>query len=202
MSSQVVSDVLLSKSPFVQCPHCEQKLPLRIEGKSEQPVAAWKCSNCGFSVNGYCEMALLLRNSHTVSLDDPYFDVGDDSDMAPEQRQTVAQMARRGAYRYRTDRRRAPRAASSFVAPAICLTPELMPFGEPFRVLVTNVSRDGAGLVNQQRINAGFIAMLLTPVPDGRVQVILKIIRQRQLKDPYYEIGGEFHLRLGSKNLA
>lgn len=202
MASHAVGRVLTNNSPFVQCAHCQQKLPLRVAGSSEQSAASWKCANCSKSVLGYCETALLLRNSHTVSLDDPYFDVSNSPEIDLQQRRTVAKMAERKPTGYQSDRRRSPRIPQSLVAPAICLTSGLMPFGTPFRVMVANLSREGAGLVNEGRIKADYIAMLLKPEPERAVQVIVRIVRHLQLEGPYYEIGGEFHLRLGSKSDA
>ena len=197
MTSQAVSDILTPNSPFIQCRQCEQKLPLRTTGSSEQIAAAWKCAKCNAPVVGFCEKALLQQNSHTVLLDDRYFDVSGVPEIDLEQLQAVAQMAQRKPTSHQAQGRRSERVAQSLVAPATCLTPELMPFGEPFQVMVANLSREGIGLVNRERIESDFIGMLLTLQPERTIQVIVRIKGHLQLEEPYYEVGGEFLLRLG-----
>ena len=68
--------------------------------------------------------------------------------------------------------------------------------------MVTNLSREGAGFVNRGRIKSDFIAMLLTPQPEKMIQIVLRIVRHLPLEGPYYKVGGEFHLRLGSGSSA
>ena len=63
--------------------------------------------------------------------------------------------------------------------------------------MVANLSREGAKFINRGRIRSDFIAMLLTPQPERTIQFIVRIVRHLRLKGPYYEVGGEFHLRLG-----
>ena len=202
MTSQAVAEIRTPKSPFIQCRQCEQKLPLRITGSSEQVATAWKCATCNVPVVGFCEKALLLRNPHTVLFDERYFDVSGLPEIDLEQRRTVAQMAQKKPAAHQVERRWSQRVAQSLVAPAICLTPELMPIGEPFQVMVANLSREGAGLVNRGRIKSDFVAMLLTPQPERIIQIVFRIVRHLQLEAPYFEVGGEFHLRLGGKRKA
>jgi hypothetical protein len=64
--------------------------------------------------------------------------------------------------------------------------------------VVANLSREGVGLVHPGRIEAEFIAMLLGAQEESPIQVIVRLVRHLQLEDPYFEIGGEFLLRLGS----
>ena len=199
MTSQAVGDILTPKSPLIQCRQCARKMPLRLTSRSVQMTAVWKCTTCSAQVVGYCEKALLLRNSHTVLLDDRYFDVSGVPEINLEQRRKVAQLAQSKPTPHQAERRRSERVAQALVAPAICLTPELMPFGTPFRVMVAHLSSEGIGLVNRGRIKSDFIAILLSPQPKRTIQVVVRIVRHLQLEDPYYEVGGEFHLRLGSE---
>jgi len=146
---------------------------------------------------------LLLQNSHTVLLDDRYFDLSSLPEINLEQqRRIVAKMAQRKPAAYQTERRRSKRVGQSLVAPAIHLTPELMPYEAPFQVMVANLSREGVGFVNRGRIKSDFIAMLLTPQPEKTNQVIVRIVWQLKLEGPFYEVGGEFHLRLGGESSA
>ena len=146
---------------------------------------------------------MLLQNSHTVLLDDRYFDLSGLPEINLEQqRRLVAKMAQRKPAAYQTERRRSKRVAQSLVAPAICLTPELMPFESSFQVMVANLSREGIGFVNRGRIKSDFIAILLTPQPEKTNQVIVRIVWQLKLEGPYFEVGGEFHLRLGGESNA
>ncbi len=202
MTAQAVCNLPTPKSPYIQCRQCEQMLPLRITDSSEQMAAAWKCATCKVPIIGFCEKALLQRNSHNVLLDDRYFDVSDVPEIDLEQRRTVAQMVQRKPTAYQIEQRRSQRVAQSLVAPAIYLTPELMPFEAPFRVMVANLSREGIGLVNRGRIKSDFIAMLLTLQPEKTIQVIVRIKGHLQLEEPYYEVGGEFYLRLGGTSGA
>jgi len=197
MTSQAVGNILTPKSPLIQCRQCARKMPLRLTSRSEQMAAVWKCATCSAQVVGYCEKALLLRNSLTVLLDDRYFNVNNVPEIDFEQRHVVAQMPQKKPTAYQAERRRSPRVPQLLVAPAICLTPELMPYGTPFQVMVTDLSREGVGLVNRGRIKSDFIAMLLTPRLERTIQVFVRIVRHVHLKDTYYVVGGEFHLRLG-----
>ena len=65
------------------------------------------------------------------------------------------------------------------------------------QVMVTDLSHEGIGLVNRGRIKSDFIAMLLSPRAERTIQVFVRIVRHVHLKDTYYVVGGEFHLRLG-----
>lgn len=139
-----------------------------------------------------------MRNPHSVLLDDRCFDVSGQPEIDEEQRRKACELTNRPASPAQLERRRSARVTQSLVAPAIALTSDFMPQGSPFRAMVANLSREGVGLVNLGRIDAEFIAMLFSCHEGTPIQVIVRIARHLQLEEPYFEIGGEFFLRLGS----
>lgn len=200
MTAPAADNILTPKTRFVQCPQCEQKLPLRSTGPEQETAARWYCATCNGLIEGYCEQALLVRNPQSVLLDAGYFDVSDQPEFSADQRRLMCSLTRRPSPVRQIDRRRSERDAHSLTVPAIALTHDLMPQGEPFWSLVANLSREGVGLVNPGRIKAEYLAMLLD-APEGEpIQVIVQIVRHLQLQEPFFEIGGEFLLRLGSVN--
>lgn len=198
MTAPVAEDIVTPKARFVQCPRCEQNLPLRSTGPELELPAVWRCSSCGNLVEGFCGQALLVRNPHLVLLHDRYFDVSGLPEIDSAERRRACELTTPIGPARQAERRRSSRSAQSFVAPAIALTPNLTPQGSPFRLTVANLSREGIGLVHPGRIDADFIAMLLGSQGSGHIQVIVRIVRHLQLEEPYFEIGGELFLRLGS----
>ncbi|MGI9430494.1 MAG: hypothetical protein ACR2NM_17670, partial [Bythopirellula sp.] len=65
-------------------------------------------------------------------------------------------------------------------------------------VMVANVSREGVGLVHNELIDSEFIAMRLPLDDEEPIQVVARLVRERALKKPLREFGGEFFVRLGS----
>lgn len=198
MTAPAAGNILTPKTRFVQCPQCEQKLPLRTTGPEQETSAVWRCAACREQAVGFCEQALLVRNPQSVLLDERYFDVSDQPEITAEQRRDMCSLTNRPATARQMAQRRSARVHQSLVAPAVLLTQNLMPKGVPFRALVANLSREGVGLVNPRRIEADYLAMLLGAHEGFPIQVIVHIVRHVQLVEPFYEIGGEFFLRLGS----
>jgi ribosomal protein L37AE/L43A len=198
MTASTIGNILAPKTPFVQCPQCEQKLPLRMSGPERDSSAVWRCAACNVSAEGSCERALLMRNPQSVLLDLRYFEVSDQPEIDAEQRRSAGELANQPPTENEVERRRSTRVTQSLVAPAVALTSNFMPQGAPFQTVVANLSREGVGLVHPGRIEAEFIAMLLGAQEESPIQVIVRLVRHLQLEDPYFEIGGEFLLRLGS----
>lgn len=84
------------------------------------------------------------------------------------------------------------------VVPAVLLSDALVPEGEPFPLMVSNLSKEGVGMIHDDRIDTEYLAIELSPTSQSPIQVILQVVRQRELTPPYFEIGGEFVVRLGS----
>jgi len=64
--------------------------------------------------------------------------------------------------------------------------------------MVANLSKEGVGLVHDGPIDTEHIVIEFSPNSKSPIQVIVRIVRQRELTPPYYELGGEFVVRLGS----
>ena len=64
--------------------------------------------------------------------------------------------------------------------------------------MITNMSREGVGIVHGQPLDCKYFALELRPNKDAPIQIIVRDIRQRQLNDQFREIGVEFFARLGS----
>ena len=86
----------------------------------------------------------------------------------------------------------------SLVVPAVRLDASLNPYGRSFQVMVANVSREGVGIVHNDTIDSEYIAMNLPLDNEEPIQVVARIVRERELKKPLREYGGEFYVRLGS----
>lgn len=54
------------------------------------------------------------------------------------------------------------------------------------------------GLVHDEIVDTDYLAIELSPRSRSPIQVIIRIVRQRELTPPYYELSGEFLVRLGS----
>jgi hypothetical protein len=121
-------------------------------------------------------------------------------DISLAQRQEVAKLAERHADDQQLLRRRTRRVAQSLVVSAVRLGQGFVPQGDAFKIMVCNLSREGIGLVHDESFDVKHIALELSPQSAEPIQVIVRLIRQQLLDDfsPYVEIGGEFHIRLGS----
>jgi len=121
-------------------------------------------------------------------------------DISLAQRQEVAKLAERHADDQQLLRRRSRRVAQSLVVSAVRLGQGFVPQGDAFKIMVCNLSREGIGLVHDESFDVKHIALELSPQSAEPIQVIVRLIRQQLLEDSssYVEIGGEFHIRLGS----
>ena len=79
------------------------------------------------------------------------------------------------------------------------LDSSLNPQGIPFQVMVANVSREGIGLVHHGPIDSEYIAIELPLDEQQPIQIVTRLVRQRELDKPLIEFGGEFYVRLGSE---
>ena len=183
--------------PKQTAPHPSSPLRLRQQG---EPAAIWLCSQCSVPFVALCIEDRLPEGASSVRLDKRYFDISDLPTVSPRLRKQVADLAQQSADRSAEEKRRSKRVAQSLVAPAIQLDDSLIPTGFPFQLMVANLSREGIGLVQEGRIHASFVALELSPQSAEPIQVIVRLVRQDPLEGDtsYVEIGGEFHIRLGS----
>jgi len=183
--------------PQIECGSCLQKLPLRLTTNNE-PAAVWRCAKCNVPFVACCVKDLLLKNAQLIRLDQRSFDISNQPTISMSERQRAIKMASRSLSADFLNKRRSERVDQSLVAPATKLGPGFIPIGEPFQVMVANLSREGVGLVHNAPIDTEQIALEFSPESQSPIQVIVRIVRQRELTPPYYELGGEFLARLGN----
>lgn len=181
--------------PQVQCFQCHVNLPLRLSKLGERG-AVWLCAQCGLPFVSLCIKEHLSESSSLVKLDDRYFDTRGLPAISPKLRREVARLAKQAGESSENDHRRSERVCQSLVAPAVCLSESFTPVGATFQLMVANISREGIGLVHNADINSDHLALKL-PMGQESIQVVVRIVRQRQLDSPFREFGGEFFVRLG-----
>ncbi|MGI9430065.1 MAG: PilZ domain-containing protein [Bythopirellula sp.] len=184
-------------SPEIQCGHCTGKLPLRMSQQGERGVV-WLCAECSVPFVSLCIKDRLPDDGRTVKLDDRYFDTDGLPPISAKLRREVMKLAERAAAVIADNQRRSERVTHSLVVPAVKLDAGLNPVGQTFQVMVANVSREGVGLVHNELIDSEFIAMRLPLDDEEPIQVVARLVRERELKKPLREFGGEFFVRLGS----
>ena len=87
----------------------------------------------------------------------------------------------------------------ALVASAVELDNDFFPISPTFQMMVVNVSTEGIGLAARGSISAPYLAAKLRSTYRAEpIQVVIRIRRQEELKAPFYLIGGEFVVRLGS----
>ncbi len=183
--------------PQIQCGSCEQKLPLRLS-KDEEPAAVWLCAKCNIPYVACCVKEALLKNAAMIRLDERYFNTAGQSELSLDQRRQAVRLASRQVSTKMQNQRRSERVAQSLVIPAVKLGVGLVPVGDPFQIMVANLSAEGVGLVHDAPIETEYIAIELSPTSQSPIQVVVRIVRQRPLTPPYHELGGELLVRLGS----
>jgi len=182
----------------IKCGTCQRTLPLRLTNPGEN-AALWLCARCQVPFVAYAEEAALVHSAHLIQWDPRCFDVTGISDIRLELRQHVARLASRKPRSDPLGRRRSQRKRHSIVVPALKLGSGFAPVGDAFKIMVADLSREGIGLVHNERIDAEFIGLELAVDHFAPIQVIVRLVRQDALPgSPYLKIGGEFHLRLGS----
>ena len=183
--------------PQIECGSCQQKLPLRLTTNSE-PAAVWRCAKCDVPFVACCVRQALLENAQLIRLDERSFDVSDQPAISLTERKRAIQLASRPVSAVHREMRRSERVAQSLVVPAIRLNNGFVPMGGSFQVMVANLSGEGVGLVHDGPIDSDYIAIEFSPTSQSPIQVVVQLVRQRELTPPYYELGGEFVVRLGS----
>ena len=183
--------------PQIECGSCQQKLPLRMTTHDE-PAAVWLCANCNVPFVACCVKEALLKNAQLIRLDERFFDVKGQAEISLSARRRAIQLASRPVGTGNREHRRSERINQSLVVPAVRIGPGFVPVEQPFQVMVANLSREGVGLVHDERIDTDYMAIEFSPHSQSPIQVIVQLVRQRELTPPYFELGGEFLVRLGS----
>lgn len=181
----------------VECGHCQGKLPLRMSQQGERG-AVWLCAECSVPFVSLCIKDRLSDDGSTIKLDERYFDTQGQPPISNKIRKEVARLAARAEAVLANNLRRSERVNQSLVVPAVKLDGGLNPFGKSFQLMVANVSREGVGIVHHEPLDAEYLALKLPLDNDEPIQVVARIVRERELKKPMREFGGEFYVRLGS----
>ena len=197
MSIRFLDPQIAEVSPEIQCGHCAENLPLRMSQKGERGVV-WLCAECSVPFVSLCIKDRLPNDARAVKLDDRYFDTDGLPPISRKLRREVMKLAERAAAAIENNKRRSERTPHSLVVPAVKLDAGLNPVGQTFQVMVANVSREGVGIVHNERIDAQYIALRLPLDDEEPIQVVARLVRERELKKPLREFGGEFFVRLGS----
>ncbi len=192
-----ILDPPLTEPAEVECGHCYGRLPLRITQQGERG-AVWLCAECSVPFVSLCIKDRLPNDGRAVKLDDRYFDTRGLPPISSRIRKEVARLAERAEAEIANNQRRSERVNQSLVVPAVKLDASLNPFGRSFQVMVANVSREGVGIVHNDAIDSEFIAMNLPLDDEEPIQIVARLVRERELKKPMREYGGEFYVRLGS----
>lgn len=183
--------------PQIECGNCQEKLPLRLTNNSE-PAAVWLCAQCNVSFVACCVPEALPEGAHSIRLDERFFDISGMPPVSLSERKRAIKLASRPLSKAILNKRRSERVSQSLVVPAIRLGENFVPEGGAFPLMIANLSREGVGMVHDQRIVSDYIAIEFSPTSQSPIQVIVRVVRQRELSPPYFELGGEFLVRLGS----
>ena len=84
------------------------------------------------------------------------------------------------------------------MAPAVILDSRFHPAIEPFDVIVTDVSQEGIGIMHPDLIDGDRIALEFNHGRPNAIQVVVKLVHDQPVDQDFYEIGGQFFVRLGS----
>ena len=183
--------------PQIQCGSCQQKLPLRLTS-GDEPAAVWLCAECNVPYVACCVKDALLGSAQLIRLDERFFDISGSPEISLGERQRAVKLASRPVNAEILNKRRSERVAQSLVVPAVKLGNGFVPIDDPFPLMVSNLSREGVGMIHDDRIETEYIAIEFSPTSQSPIQVIVRLVRQRELSPPYFELGGEFLVRLGS----
>jgi len=86
------------------------------------------------------------------------------------------------------------RHAVAIIVPAVAVDEDYRPVAEPTRMLTRDLSASGIGLVHTKPAGERLLALEL-PSPTGPVQIVVEVVRCRQIGS-FYDIGGRFVARL------
>ncbi len=183
--------------PQIECGSCQQKLPLRLTHDDES-ASVWLCVNCNVPYVACCVKEALLKDAKLIRLAERSFDVSGQPPISLNERKQAILLANCPQNAALVKKRRSERISKSLVVPATKLGPGFVPVEDPFQIMIANLSSEGVGLIHDKPIDAEYVAIELSPTSQSPIQVIVRLVRQRELIPPYYELGGELVVRLGS----
>lgn len=89
------------------------------------------------------------------------------------------------------ERRAVPRLPTAFSATVVRLADDLQPIGEPFDVVVRNISTRGLAFLTSQPIDVEHVAISMTNPAGTSVELRVRV-RRCQALGPCFDVGGEF----------
>ncbi len=161
---------------ITRCVTCDQPLPTLVVGGSGA-TREWACRRCGATYLATLTASSCDHQRSNIRLVH-YF---------PEHRYAARALRPKELQR---ELRRHPRRPLMMSIPAMKLDEDLFPVGEDFTVLSRNLSSSGIALVHTRPLE-GKLAVLIELPEIGHVQLLLRIVRSKQV-GPMYEMGGQF----------
>ena len=198
MSEVLTPEDCLDATSVLTCTRCQKHLPLRKRQQGE-PRTLWLCSTCNVPIVAIGIKELLVSHGNLVSLEDRYFDTRRKSGIGPDLLQQLERYLLEKKPIQGDERRRSVRKEHVRIEAGIELNDLLAPVGLPREMLISDISTEGIGLVHHGYLQSNYIALELSPQPETTVQVIVKIVRQREINSYFYQIGGQFLARLGQR---
>ena len=139
----------------------------------------------------------MISHGHLVCLEDRYFDTRRKSGIGPDLMQQLDRYLWEKHSFSGDERRRSIRRKDIHIEVGIELSDSFTPVGLPREMLIADLSRDGIGLIHNGYFQSNYLALELSLNAELPVQVIVKIVRQREVNSYFYQIGGHFVARLG-----
>jgi hypothetical protein len=133
-----------------------------------------------------------------VRLHDQYFDVSEIPEIPMHIRRHIASQASRSSLPAHMDKRRSERVYNSMMIQAVEMDRDYVLHGNAMKVILNNISRDGAGLAIPNTLTNDFLALKIPVTGGSAIQIIARVCRQRELSSPFLEVGCEFVTRLGN----
>ena len=185
----------------ITCPGCQLALPVRVAQLGEE-AALWQCARCNRPEVGVVIPSLMQDFADHILLGACYFDLPSTAGIRYEMWQATFRHAQALHRVPANEARRARRMARIAAVEAIELNRDLQPVGQPFSVMLSDISPSGVGLINTHSLVEPFVAIRLPPVRENQIQVIAELKHQDLLRNGFYSIGGKLVHRLGSVRLV
>lgn len=180
------------------CHTCDTCLPLGMP-LADREETIWLCAKCGFPLAARCLDNELVDLADRIRLHRSNFDTNELPPISSTLRRQIVSMTGLDPPAEFSECRRSPRFPKSVVVPAIRIGDDGNPKGQPLNVLVVNLSAEGVGLVHSDRFIEKRLAIEFPSTGEEYpIQMVVRIVRHRSLTYPFFEVGGEFLLRLGA----
>lgn len=193
----VTDSIEVRSLPQIECVNCVKTLPLRVSRDIEQS-SVWICAGCGVSFVGLAHPDSLERQGRLVRLHDQYFDVSEIPEIPMHIRRHIASQASRSSLPAHLEKRRSERVYNSMMIQAVEMDRDFVLHGNAMKVILNNISRDGAGLAIPNSLTNDFLVLKIPVTGGSAIQIIARVCRQRELSSPFLEVGCEFVTRLGN----